>query len=378
VPGVYDYAHADITRSYNSVYITDRDHEPKVSLITRSIFFLRPDEYIVVFDRVTSIKPEFPKRWLLHSVYRPELDGTEAFDGVVPYSKKIPGNPEGVRMRGNKRGGISESRDTSFVTIRGWNFGPSDGRLLIRTLIPEKHITRVVGGSDLKGIKKAVLIKPYNGGDTIFVQNAEGFEVGDFVYVGETTKAYSYGNYGSPSWPVEDVLYQGWGKVKSADRKTGAISMWPYRYGIPNSPVGATVMRSDRSNDQSFEFMDAEYHQWSMRGESVANAGPFHMQHGTWRVEVEPIERDKEDIFLHVMLACDKETLAKSQAALRDKIKLSRDGNSISLEMEGRTRTYKLLFKTETFDARIIVTESGKTILNNQLTRDAIKARAKG
>jgi hypothetical protein len=377
VSGAYDYAHADITRSYNSMYVTNDGHRPKVSQVTRSLIFLRPDEYIVVFDRVASTKDEYPKRWLLHSVYRPEVDGKETFNGIIPYSQKIPGKPEGVSLRGNIRGGISESRDTSTVTIKGWNFGPSDGRLVCRTLLPAKHITRVVGGSDQHGVRRTTLAQAHSGGGTIFVKSVDGFEIGDFVYLGETQKPYSHSNYGSPHWPVDDVFYQGWGNIQSLNPRINSITMVPYRYTIPSLPEGTVVIRSDHANAKSFEFMDAEYNQWQMYGEGVANAGPFYMQHGCWRVEVEPIEQKTADAFLHVMLACDKDTLAESQAALKEKVKFTKNDDSINLEIEGKRRTYKLVLKTGSADAHVTITQDGKTILNNELTRAAIKARAK-
>jgi hypothetical protein len=377
VSGAYDYVHADITRSYNCLYVTNDGHRPKVSLVTRSLFFLRPDEYIVVFDRVASTKAEYPKRWLLHSVYRPEVDGKETFDGVIPYSQKIPGKPEGVSLRGNIRGGISESRDTSTVTIKGWNFGPSDGRLVCRTLLPAKHITRVVGGSDPRGVRMTKLAKPYKEGGTIVVEDVNGFEIEDLVYLGETKMPYSYGNHGSPHWPVDDVLYQGWGRIQSVDPKAKTITMVRYAYNIPNLPEGAVVMRSDHANSKAFEFMDAEYKQWRMYGEDAANAGPFYMQHGCWRIEVEPIEQKTGDVFLHVMLPCDKDTLAEGQAALKEKVRFTKNDDSINLEIEGKKRTYKLVLKTGSADAHVTINEAGKTILNNELTRAAIKARAK-
>lgn len=381
VPGIYDYTHADITRSYNCVHVTTEGHKPKVSLVTRSLVFLRPDEYIVIFDRVVSAKAEYPKRWLLHSVYRPELDGKETFDGVIPYSTKIPGKHQGIKLQGSKRGGISESRDTNMITIQGWNFGPSDGRLVCRTLLPTNHITRVVGGSDPNGVKRTTLAKayqgggPYQGGGTIFVESVDGFEVEDFVYLGETDKPYSNGSWGSPHWPVDDVFYQGWGKIKSVDTKAKAITMVPFRYVIPKLREGTGVIRSDHANARSFEFMDAEYNQCQMYGESMADAGPFYMQHGVWRVEVEPVEQRATDTFLHVMLPCDKNTLAQSQSALKEKVKLNENENSINLQIEGKKRTYRLVFKVDSPDAQITVIEAGKTILNNELTHTPIKAR---
>jgi hypothetical protein len=375
VSGIYDYVHADITRSYNCVHMTTEGHKPKVSLVTRSLVFLRPDEYIVLFDQVVSTKAEYPKRWLLHSVYRPELDGEEIFNGTIPYSNKIPGKPEGVRLRGSRRGGISESWDTKMITIRGWNFGPSDGRLVSRTLLPAKHITRVVGGSDPRGVRRTVLAKPYKSGQTIFVESIDGFEVGDFVYLGETKLPYSNSSWGRPHWPVDDVFYQGWGNIQNIDPKTSCITMYPYRHTIPGLPEGTVVIRSDHANAKSFEFMDAEYNQWQMCGEAVANAGPFYMQHGCWRVEVEPIEHRTADTFLHMMLACDKDTVAESKAVLKERVALVENGNSISLRIEGKARTYRLVFQKGSSDAHITITEAGKTVLENELTHTAIKAR---
>jgi hypothetical protein len=383
IPGIYDYIHADITRSYNSSYVTDKFHPAKVALVTRNLLFLRPDEYIVIFDRVSSTKAEYPKRWLLHSIYRPELDGTEIFEGVIPYSHKIPGKPQGVCLRGDKRGGISESKDSSIIIIKGWNFGPSDGRLICRTLLPQQHITRIVGGSDSKGVSRTYLVKPNRQRDsskdtaTIFVKNVDGFEVGDFVYWGPTDKPYSNGSYGRPNWPVDDIFYQGWGKIKSIDKKTNSITMLPYHYSIPDLPEGTLVIRSDHANANSFEFMDAEYNQWQMYGEAVAVAGPFHMQHGSWRIEVEPITKQKDDFFIHVMLPCENKTLVESQRAVRENVKVAQGNKTVELEIKGKKRMYKVAFHSDLPDARITVTDSGKTILDNHLTLDAIKARAK-
>jgi len=61
----YSYACGDATKAYSA---------HKVKLFTRQMVFLPPD-YFVVFDRVTSTKPEFTKRWLLHTVNRPLQQG---------------------------------------------------------------------------------------------------------------------------------------------------------------------------------------------------------------------------------------------------------------------------------------------------------------
>jgi hypothetical protein len=263
-----------------------------------------------------------------------------------------------------------------MITIKGWNFGPSDGRLICRTLLPENHITRIVGGSDQRGVRRTRLAKAYKGGRSITLESLDGFEIGDFVYLVETNEPYSRSSWGSPHWPVDDIFYKGWGKIQSVDRKANTITMVPYRFGIPkNLPEGTVVMRSDHANANAFEFMDAEYNQWPMHGEGVANAGPFNMQHGCWRVEVEPVKKKKDDVFLHVMLPCDKDTLPDSTAALKEKVKLTQNSDSITLDLQGKSRTYTLVFKSGLPKAHVTVTENGKTIVDNELSRAAIKAR---
>ncbi len=380
VPGVYDYVHADITRAYNCTEVTTEGHRPKVSLVTRTMVFLRPDAFIIVVDRVHTTSAEYPKRWLLHSIYRPELDGQETFNGIIPYSRKIPGKPGGVPLRGNPRGGISQSRNTNMITLKGWNLGPSDGRLVCRILLPENHLTRVVGGVGPGGVRRTELAGPYKGGKVVIVGDSKGFEPGDFVYLGKSEWPYSKSTWGRPCWPVDDVFYKGYGKILRTDPTTNAITMKPYRAFIPHLPVGTKVIRSDHSNAQSFEFLDAEYDQWPMEGESVANAGPFNMQHGSWRVEVEPVKPKKGDIFLHVMLPCELKTLEAARASLMKNVRLHKENDAFVLDITGRSRRFRLTFASDSPAARLVVEElgNGRIILDNALTRSGIAERAAG
>ncbi|CCK80466.1 heparinase II/III family protein [Desulfobacula toluolica] len=371
MPGEYDYVHADITRAYNCTYVTSENHRPKVSRVTRTIIFLRPEEYVVIFDRVNSEKSEYPKRWLLHSIYRPEPDGREIFDGIVPYSKKIPGKRRGIELTGDLLGGISESRDTKLVTIRGWNFGPSDGRLVVRTLLPEKRIVRVVGGVDPYGTRQSNLSRPYQKGGLLFIENTEGFNSGDFVYLEPTSDPYSKSTHGRPHWQVDDIFYRGWGKIKKVDHAKKSLMMVPYRYGIPELPEGAVVIRSNHANANSFEFMDAEYNQWQMHGESVANAGPYHMQHGSWRMEVEPLEKKNADVFLTVLRPCDKETVGGTKVALMENIEYNDGDNFISLNIKGASKEYTLTFDRQSQNAHLKVLQNGEI-----KTDKALKGRA--
>jgi hypothetical protein len=95
--GAYVYAAGDCTRAYAP---------QKLSCFTRQIVFLRPGTFIV-FDRVSSTKPEFKKTWLLQAMKPP---ARTAQDLVVTNGK---------------------------------------GRLFIQTLLPENPQVRLITGADL-------------------------------------------------------------------------------------------------------------------------------------------------------------------------------------------------------------------------------------
>jgi heparin/heparan-sulfate lyase len=65
--GDYLYLAADATRAYST---------NKLKCFTRQIVFLRPGTF-VLFDRVTSTKPEFKKTWLLQAMKTPERHGED-------------------------------------------------------------------------------------------------------------------------------------------------------------------------------------------------------------------------------------------------------------------------------------------------------------
>jgi hypothetical protein len=95
--GSYLYVAGDCTRAYDS---------KKLEEFTRQIVFLRPGTF-VVFDRVTSTRPEFKKTWLLQAM-------------------KEPATTSG-----------------RLVVTNG------EGRLHIQTLLPKEAAVRLVSGDDL-------------------------------------------------------------------------------------------------------------------------------------------------------------------------------------------------------------------------------------
>lgn len=61
----YTYVAGDATRSYD---------ERKLRQFVRQFLYLRPDTF-VVFDRVESTRADYTKRWLLHSINEPAIEG---------------------------------------------------------------------------------------------------------------------------------------------------------------------------------------------------------------------------------------------------------------------------------------------------------------
>jgi len=70
----YTYAAADLTKGYSA---------SKAREVTRQFLYLRgPREFFVLFDRVVSTRPDFPKHWFLHLPTRPDVTGAERV--IVP------------------------------------------------------------------------------------------------------------------------------------------------------------------------------------------------------------------------------------------------------------------------------------------------------
>ncbi|RLC27373.1 MAG: hypothetical protein DRH37_10850 [Deltaproteobacteria bacterium] len=70
----YTYVAGDAT----GCYFHGGDLPEKVSWVTRQMVFLPPNIF-VIFDRVNSTRPEYPKTWLLHTVNRPQRSGDTVY-----------------------------------------------------------------------------------------------------------------------------------------------------------------------------------------------------------------------------------------------------------------------------------------------------------
>ena len=118
----YTYIKGDATRGYSA----------KVKQFIRDFVHLKPDLF-VVFDRVGSSQSEFRKKWLIHSISEPLLNGSEVFDCTA----LIGESP----CQGSPGAGISKSFNSDRIVITN-----GAGRLFVRTLLPRKSVFRKVGG----------------------------------------------------------------------------------------------------------------------------------------------------------------------------------------------------------------------------------------
>jgi len=122
------YALADLTPAYTSPHFHNGNlNRPKVSRLTRQLLYLRDLDTLVVFDRVSSTRPEFKKTWLLHSLGELDvLDGRE------------------IRV---DEGEFHYTGATRAVIRYGWPKPvPSFGRCLSVTLLPEGAQLIKIGG----------------------------------------------------------------------------------------------------------------------------------------------------------------------------------------------------------------------------------------
>jgi hypothetical protein len=127
----YVYISTDLTNAYNNSYSGLGTNPPKrVNSVERQFLYLTSD-HIVIYDKIDAISKKFEKTWLLHSgsyydnTNKPELNGTLKL------------------LEGSYEAGITESLDSNTFKIKN-----GDSQLLVKTLMPLKHKTRRIGGTD--------------------------------------------------------------------------------------------------------------------------------------------------------------------------------------------------------------------------------------
>jgi heparin/heparan-sulfate lyase len=97
----YMYAVCDGTKAYSS---------EKLEKWVRQVVFVRPHTF-VMFDRMISVKPEYKKTWLIHSLYEPSIVGRNIMiknDKNILYIRTLlPEDPSITKVSGYTYGGLT-------------------------------------------------------------------------------------------------------------------------------------------------------------------------------------------------------------------------------------------------------------------------------
>jgi hypothetical protein len=136
---------ADVTAAYTNELSgkgTFSHRTRRVERAWRSFAYDKVDDVVVVYDDVVATKPEFRKRWLLHTTLEPRVEGGRFRVEVVPGSG--PG-----RQGGRLEGHVLLPRDATMLAIggRGLEFMvdgrnyDEDGKLIDTIHKPQPHRT---------------------------------------------------------------------------------------------------------------------------------------------------------------------------------------------------------------------------------------------
>ena len=116
---------ADLTPAYNAPGHDEGGSGGKVRRVLRQLVYLAEEDRLIVYDQVTTTDPSYTKKWLLHTVQRPEAEGLRVLAGA-------PEN--GILETGADRARVQNGR----------------GHLLVRRFLPEDGRLRLVGGPDYR------------------------------------------------------------------------------------------------------------------------------------------------------------------------------------------------------------------------------------
>lgn len=121
--GAYTYLAADLTAAYNNPEHDEGGWGGKVERAQRQLLYLQDEDRLLIRDRVRTVQPNFVKKWLLHTVERPEI-------------------AELRTLKGRLDNGILES-SSDFAQVQNGR-----GRLTVQRILPENAVIRLVGGQD--------------------------------------------------------------------------------------------------------------------------------------------------------------------------------------------------------------------------------------
>jgi hypothetical protein len=119
----YSYVKADLTDAYNTPQHDEGGNGGKVEKVTRQLLYLDKEDRLIVYDHVVATDPEFTKKWLLHTIHRPDINSLKVLNGD------------------SQNGILESSSDVALINNEA-------GTLHLQRILPEKGVFRLVGGED--------------------------------------------------------------------------------------------------------------------------------------------------------------------------------------------------------------------------------------
>lgn len=121
--GHYAYIAADLTKAYNTPEHDEGGSGGKVTRVRRDMLYLYQEDRLIVFDDVTATHASYTKKWLLHTVAKPQVRGL----------RLLKGHPDNGILQ-------SSSREAIIHNGRGY--------LQLWSVYPRDAVMRLVGGTD--------------------------------------------------------------------------------------------------------------------------------------------------------------------------------------------------------------------------------------
>ncbi len=136
------YVCGDVTAAYTNKSSGKGDYRSRTKRIKkwlRDFLYIRPEQFII-FDRVESYRKDFTKKWLLHSINEPVIDG----------------NSITVMRADTVSHANSWSWGLKHVTDKSRKLYEYNGKLFITAILPKESVINKVGGAghefDIQGV----------------------------------------------------------------------------------------------------------------------------------------------------------------------------------------------------------------------------------
>jgi hypothetical protein len=81
--GQFGFAAADLTCAYNSTEFSWPGQKPKIRRAARALVYLPEPETVLVYDRIVATSADYQKKWLLHTINKPEAGETKVLKGEL-------------------------------------------------------------------------------------------------------------------------------------------------------------------------------------------------------------------------------------------------------------------------------------------------------